>query len=262
MARKIVVTSGKGGVGKTTVTANLGLALSDFGYRVVLIDVDFGLNNLDIALGVDDKVVYDIGDVVNGCCRLKQALVQHNENKNLYVLPSGSLDACSSITGQNIKLLIESVSSVFDFVIIDCPAGIDIGFHRAVSCCDEAIVVVTPNMSSIKDAYKVINVLKSYKLNSVSVVVNRVRGDLIMDKKMMMPIDIVDALQTELLGVLPEEDEVFLSCGGRLQKRSASSKAYKVLASNLNYENKKMFDVVSKYSGFFGSIRRGIKKGI
>ena len=254
--------SGKGGVGKTTVTANLGLALSDLGYRVVLIDVDFGLNNLDLALGVDDKVVYDIGDVINGCCRLKQALVQHNENKNLFVLPSGNLDACSNITGQNIKLLIDSVSSVFDFVSIECPAGIDIGFHRAVSCCDEAIVVVTPNVTSIKDAYKVISVLKSYKLNNVSVVINRVRGDLIVDKKMMMPIDIVDALQTELLGVLPEEDAVFLSCGGRLQKRSASSKAYKLLASNLKLGNKKVFDVVSKYSGFFGSIRRGIKKGI
>ncbi len=262
MARKIVITSGKGGVGKTTLTANLGRALSDLGARVVLIDVDFGLNNLDVVLGVENKIVYDMQDIIEGRCRAKQALIQDGERKNLFVLPSGSLGVGSLVSGQQIKLIINSFDAVFDFVLIDCPAGIDIGFHRAVSCSDEAIVVATPALTSLRDADKVITVLKSYKPESIKLVVNRARGDLIMSDRMMMPSDIKDLLKAELLGVLPEEDEVFLSGGYALSRRSDSYKAYKILASNLLKNTSKIFDVTGKYSGFFGSIRRSIKRGI
>ncbi len=262
MARKIVVTSGKGGVGKTTVTANLGILLSALGYRVVLIDVDFGLNNLDVVLGVENKVVYDIFDVLDGRCRVKQALVQDSRRKNLYLLSSGSSDNSAKITGQNLKLLIENLSPVFDFVLLDCPAGIDIGFHRAVSCADEALVVCTPNLSSIRDADKVLAILKSYKLNSVGLVLNRARGDLIMNDKMMMPSDVQQILKTDMVGVLPEEDVVFLSCGFSLPKRCESFKAYKILANNVCKGNRKIYDVTLKYSGIIGSIRRGIRKSV
>lgn len=262
MARKIVVTSGKGGVGKTTLTANLGRALADLGGRVVLIDVDFGLNNLDVVLGVENKIVYDMGDVVEGRCRTKQAIIQDNQRKNLYILPSGNISSCSQITGQQIKLIINSLEGLFDFVLIDCPAGIDLGFHRAVSCSNEAIVVATPSLTSLRDADKVITVLKSYKMDRVQLVVNRARGDLIMSDKMMMPLDIQDLLKTQLVGVLPEEDEVFLCGGYSLRKSSDSYKAYKILASNIEKNSNKIFDVTNKYSGFFGSIRRSIKRGI
>lgn len=262
MARKIVITSGKGGVGKTTVTANLGTALANIGQRVVLIDIDFGLNNLDVVMGVENKVVYDIKDVFEGRCRIKQALIQCNDKKNLFVLPSGSVEASSIITGQNIKLIIENIAPVFDYVILDCPAGIDIGFHRAVSCADEAIIVATPNIPSLRDADKVLTVLNSYKLDSVGLVVNRARGDLIMNEKMMMPSDIQSLLKTELLGVLPEEDTVFLSSGYKLPSNSDSFRAYKILANNLHKGTRKIYDVTGKYSGFIGSIRRCIKKSI
>ena len=262
MAKKIVITSGKGGVGKTTLTANLGRALSDLGARVVLIDVDFGLNNLDVVLGMENKIVYDMRDVIEGRCRARQALIQDFERKNLFVLPSGSISANSSISGSQIKLIINVLDSVFDYVLIDCPAGIDIGFHRAVSCADESIVVATPSLTSLRDVDKVITVLKSYKLDSIKLVVNRARGDLIMSEKMMMPSDIRDLLKTELLGVLPEEDEVFLSGGYALSRYSDSHKAYKILANNVMKNTSKIFDVTGKYSGFFGSIRRSIKRGI
>lgn len=262
MARKIVVTSGKGGVGKTTLTANLGRALADLGARVVLIDVDFGLNNLDVVLGMENKIVYDMLDIVEGRCRAKQALIQDEQRKNLFVLPSGSLGVGSGVSGQQIRLIINGLDGVFDYVLIDCPAGIDIGFHRAVSCSDEAIVVVTPALTSLRDADKVISVLRSYRLNSVKLVVNRARGDLIMSEKMMMPYDIKELLKTELLGVLPEEDEVFLSGGYSLSNRSDSHKAYKILANNLAKNTCKIYSVTDKYSGFFGSIRRSIKRGI
>ncbi len=262
MARKIVVTSGKGGVGKTTVTANLGLALSALGASVVLIDIDFGLNNLDVVLGLENRIVYDIADVLEGRCRIKQALVQDYKQKNLYLLPSGSINSSQVITGQNVKLIVESLSKIFDYVILDCPAGIDVGFHRAVSCADEAIIVTTPNLSSIRDADKVITIVNSYKPNSMGLVINRTRGDLIMGRKMLAPTDIESILKIPLMGILPEDDKVFLSNGAMLPKGSDSFKAYKILAKNVINKSNKLFNITDKYSGFFGSIRRSIKKSI
>ncbi len=261
MAKKIVIASGKGGVGKTTVAVNLGVALSNLGLRIALVDLDFGLNNLDVVMGVENRVVFDLLDVFEGRCRLKQALVQSNDRKNLFVLPSGKIDFSKRITGQNVKLLIEKMNSVFDYVIIDSPAGIDLGFHRAVSCADEALIVVTPNLTSLRDADKVVSILQSYKLEKVSLVVNRARGDLIINKKMISPHDIEQLLKTKLIAILPEEDAVFLSSGG-LSKKCDSYRAYKTFASNLKNGTRKMFDTTYKYSGFFGSIRRSIKKSV
>lgn len=256
-----MITSGKGGVGKTTVTANLGIALSELGARVALIDVDFGLNNLDVVMGLENRIVYDFLDVFEGRCRAKQALVMVSGRRNLFVLPSGSVSAATRITGQQIKLVIESIAPLFDYVLIDCPAGIDAGFHRAVSCADEAIVVATPSLPSLRDADKVLTVLESYKPDKTGVVINRARGDLIMSDKMMTPADIRALLKTELLGVLPEDDEIMFS-GGELSKKSDSYKAYKMLAAAVHKNSKKIFDVTSKYSGFFGSIRRSIKRSV
>ncbi len=262
MSRNIVITSGKGGVGKTTVCANLGIALSNKGYRVALIDVDFGLNNLDVVLGVENRVVYDMRDVLEGRCRISQALVQISRRKNLFVLPSNSLLESSSVSGQNVKLVIEGMRHAFDYILVDSPAGVDIGFHRAVSACDEAIVVTTPSLTSLRDADKVLAILHGYKPKNVGLVVNRARGDLIMNDKMMMPTDIKDMLKAELIGVLPEEDAVFLSSGYELPKKSESFKAFKMLADNISVGSKKIYDVTGKYSGFFGSIRRSIKRSV
>ena len=262
MAKKIVVTSGKGGVGKTTVTANLGMALANLGLKVLLVDIDFGLNNLDVVLGVENKICYDICDAINGRCRVKQALVQSNERQNLYVLSSGTFDSANRISGQSIKLLLDNLNNVFDYILIDCPAGIDVGFHRAVSCADQAIIVVTPNSTSLRDADKVVSVLKSYQLDSLSLIVNRARGDLISCDKMMSPYDIEELLKIELIGVLPEEDNVFLSSGYKLSKNTESYKCYKILAKNIHNDERKIFDVQKKYSGFFGSIRGSIKRRV
>ncbi|MBE7087466.1 MAG: septum site-determining protein MinD [Clostridiales bacterium] len=262
MTKKIVITSGKGGVGKTTLTANLGLALAKMGFSVLLVDADFGLNNLDVVMNLESKITYDLSDVLEGRCRTKQALVQDRIRKNLYVLPSNSLNSGSGVSGQNLKLVVENVSPLFDYVLLDCPAGIDLGFHRAVSCCDNAIVVTTPQMSCIRDADKVISILKSYKLDSVSLVVNRARGDLVVGDKMMSPLDVEALLDTDLIGVLPEEDVIFLSGGYALPMHSDSYKGYKILANNIVKGKKKIFDVTNKYLGFFGSIRRSIKRSI
>lgn len=261
MVRKIVVTSGKGGVGKTTVVSNLGLMLANLGQRVLLIDVDFGLNNLDVVLGLENKISYDLIDIYEGRCRAKQALVQC-DNKNLFVLPSAKTDVFSEISGQNLKLIIEAIAPLFDYVILDCPAGIDVGFHRAIACVEEALVVVTPNIPSLRDADKVLSIINSYKLKKIGLIINRARGDLIVNEKMIVPMDISALLKTELVGILPEEDTVFLSSGYKLPVRSDSFKAYKLLANNLHKGSNKIFDVTGKYCGFLGSIRRRLKNSV
>ena len=262
MARKIVITSGKGGVGKTTITANLGVMLSAMGLRVVLIDIDFGLNNLDVVMGVENKVLYDMFDVIDGRCRTRQALISVGEKKNLYVLPSGGARNYYNVSGQSVKLLIDNIEPLFDYVLIDCPAGIDLGFHRAVSCADEAIVVTTPNLTSLRDADKVTSILKSYKLNSVGLIVNKARGDLMVSEKMMLPNDIVGLLKTELIGVVPESDIVLLSSGVSMPKNSDVYKAFKILSQNIHKGCRKIYDVTKKYSGVIGSIRRGLKRSV
>ena len=261
MSRKIVITSGKGGVGKSTLTANLGKTLAGMGLRVALIDVDFGLNNLDVILGVENKITYDIVDVIEGRCRIKQALVDGSAGEKLFILSSGN-NISPNVTGQNLKLIIDSIDYLFDYIIIDCPAGVDLGFHRAVSIADEAIVVATPGLPSLRDADKVLSILKSYKMQKIYLVINRARGDLIINKKMMTPRDIEALLNVGLIGVLPEEDVVFLSCGGRLPNNSASKKAYKILANNIHKNAKKIYDTTNRYTGFLGSIRRSIKRSI
>ncbi|MBQ8885541.1 MAG: septum site-determining protein MinD [Clostridia bacterium] len=250
MARKIVVTSGKGGVGKTTVAANLAAQVSLRGARTVLCDADFGLNNADVVTGVENAVVYDVVDVIEGRCRAKQALVKHPKFTNLHILSSAHSAPERYISPQAFKLVLESLSPNFDFVFIDCPAGIDEGFHRAIAAAEEAIVVTTPQISAVRDADKVITVLKSYELESVSVVINRVRGDMLLSGAILSPEEIAEILKTPVLGILPEEDEVLLS------EMTDKTKAFRLLALNLTTEKKKMFDVTKKYTGFVGGLRR------
>ncbi len=238
--RKIVITSGKGGVGKTTVTATLGRKLADMKYRVALVDADVGLNNLDVVVGVENRVVYDIGDVLAGKCRAFQALITDSES-TMRVLPS-TRDS-SSITAQAFRGVVDSLSD-FDFVLIDCPAGIENGFHRAVSSADEAIVVTTASVSAIRDADKVISLLHSYRLSDISLVVNRVRADMVDRGEMMSAGDISRLLHTSAVGVIPEDDCITLYQQlGRVPDFAASDKAYGVLAKNVAMSTKVFVDI-------------------
>ncbi len=257
MSRKIIITSGKGGVGKTTITANLGLELAKSGLRVMLVDGDMGLNNLDVMLGVENQIVFDLIDVLNGKCRTKQALVECPINSNLFVLPCAHSLSGVEITGQKLKSAIESVEELFDFVLIDCPAGIDLSFHRAMSIANEAICVVMPSINSVRDADKVISILKSYNLSSIKLIVNKIRGDLVINNQMYSAEDIENTLNVPLLGVIPEDDEILK---GLVESLSKSEKVFKLIAKNLNGKSEKIYDYLKKYSGFWGSIRREIRK--
>lgn len=263
MARKIVLTSGKGGVGKTTVCANLGVNLASLGFRTVLVDVDIGLNNLDVVMGLEKQVVFDITDVIMGRCRAKQALVEDIRFPNLFLLPSSHYSGKTHILGEHIKSVLNMLDSSFDYILIDCPAGVDAGFHRAVFSANEAIVVVTPHLSSIRDANKVLSLLNEYNLSSKGLVINRMRGDLLANGEMLRVEDVVRALHIPLYGVIPEDDAISSACsvGGYLNSQE-STRAFTLLCENIHNGTKKIYDCEMKYRGFMGYIRRNIKRKV
>ncbi|MBO5411838.1 MAG: septum site-determining protein MinD [Clostridia bacterium] len=256
MARKIVVTSGKGGVGKTTVAVYLSAWLAKKGERVVLCDADFGLNNVDLTAGVESLITYDIVDVIEGRCRAKQALVKHPLYGNLFLLTSSNSAPERYVSPQAVKVVLDALAPQFDFIIIDCPAGIDDGFHRAVATADEALVITTPHLSALRDADKAVTILKSYRLNSLSVVVNKVRGDLLSVGKCLTPKDVEELLKVPVVGILPENDGIEF---GDLSQIPAP---FRVLGNNLLTGKRRLYDVTRKYCGFFGNIRRALKRNL
>lgn len=251
MMKSIVVTSGKGGVGKTTVTACLGRALARLGARVVLIDADFGLNNLDVVLDLESRVVYDIADVMENRCRVRQALLEANV-RNLFLLPSAHGYLGERVTAQNLKAVLKSLSATFDYALVDCPAGIEAGFNRAVGACDGAIVVTTPHISALRDANKVVTLLTSYKI-APTLVINRVRGDLLADGKIPSMSEIEQILKVKVDGMIPETDGVY-------GFRSIPQKPFDMLAKRVHTGTGEPFDPAACYRGFFGAIRRKIGK--
>ena len=256
MARKIVVTSGKGGVGKTTVAACLAAYLARRGEKVALCDADFGLNNVDVMTGIESLVTYDLVDIIEGRCRAKQALVRHPDFPNLYILTSSHSAPERYISPQALKVVLDGIAPQFDYVFIDCPAGIDDGFHRATAAADEAIVVTTPHVSSLRDADKAITLLKSYQLSLINVVVNKMRGDLLLTGECLSPQEIAQLLKTPILGILPEEYSIY--CGDFAYIHSA----FKTLGNNLLTGKKKLYDITRKYTGFVGNIRRILKRSL
>lgn len=261
MARKIVVTSGKGGVGKTTICANLGVYLARLGFRVLLIDVDIGLNNLDVIMGLERNVVFDITDIVMGKCRVRQAILQDPNFPSLYLLPSSHTYSSSKITGEHIKRIIDVIDGSFDYILIDCPAGVENGFHRAVLPADEAIIVVTPHLSSLRDADKVVGLLSSFNIESKGLVINRMRGDLLLSGEMIDIESIVKTMRIPLLGVVPEDDKVSkMSSEGRIMMDCESARAFTLLAENIHNGSKKIYDCTCKYRGLLGYFKRNIKK--
>lgn len=262
MARKIVVTSGKGGVGKTTIVANLGFTLARCNLKVMLIDIDLGLNNLDVVMGIENKIVYDIVDVIEGKCRPRQALVQDFFVPNLYIFPS--IHTCSNIniTSREIKMIIEELDELFDYILIDCPAGIDAGFKRAVGSADECIVVTTPHISAVRDCDKVINILNAFDIRNTQLIVNRARGDLMVDGDMMSIETIKNFLNIDLLGVVPEDDNVScqLLLGGAVNKSCDIVTSFEYIVEKLHNGKNLIFDCTKKYRGVLGSIRKNIKR--
>ncbi len=264
MARKFVITSGKGGVGKTTICANIGVSLARQKQRVCILDVDIGLNNLDVVMGIEKRILFDIVDCIEGKCRLKQALIQDLNEPYLYILPSTQSLSSTKINKSQIKVIVDELSSIFDYILIDCPAGIGIGFHRAVFSATEAIVVTTPHISAIRDASKVIDILGTYELCTVSLLINRIRGDLIADKMMLSIEEIEKIFDTSIIGVVPEDDEIIsaLNLGVAVDSHAKSSRAFSLIADNIIYGNNKVINFQKEYKGLWGFLKRKIKRSV
>ena len=211
MARIIVITSGKGGVGKTTTTANIGMALARSGNRTLLVDADVGLRNLDLLLGLENRIIYTGLDVLTKTCRLEQALIKDKRQPNLTFFPLAPSRSEINITIEQVTELITSVENLFDFILIDSPAGIDSGFLTAIECANEAIVVVTPEVPSIRDADRVIGIMMSKKLSKLNLVVNRIRPEMVKTDDMMSIDDVTSILGIPLIGVIPDTQKVIIA---------------------------------------------------
>lgn len=264
MGEAIVVTSGKGGVGKTTTTANIGAALALLGKKVCVIDADIGLRNLDIVMGLENRIVYDIVDVVTGVCRVKQALIKDKRFDNLSLLPAAQTKDKNAVNPEQMKELINDLKKTHDFVLVDCPAGIEQGFKNAIAGADRAIVVTTPEVSAVRDADRIIGLLEAAEVNDPRLVVNRLRVDMVKRGEMMNVEDIEDILAIDLIGVVPDDEEVVMSTNrgepAVFKDQALSGMAFRNIARRLTGEDVPFmeFDV---HEGFFNKLKKALSFG-
>lgn len=211
MVKVIVITSGKGGVGKTTATANLGMSLAQLGYQTVLVDADIGLRNLDLLLGLENRIIYTAFEVLSGECKLEQALIRDKRQATLKLLPTAQNRNKDSMTSEQMKYLISLLQENHDYILIDCPAGIETGFHNAICSAQEAIVVTTPEITAVRDADRVIGLLEANNISKISLLINRLRPRMIKSNNMMSVLDVKEILAIPLIGIVPEDESVIIS---------------------------------------------------
>ena len=241
MGEVIVITSGKGGVGKTTTTANLGSSLAEAGKKVVLVDTDIGLRNLDVVMGLENRIVYDIVDVVEEKCKLRQALIKDKRFEELFLLPAAQTRDKTAINEEQMKELTKKLKEDFDYILIDCPAGIEQGFKNAIAGADRAIVVTTAEISAIRDADRIIGLLESSEIRNPELIVNRLRPNMVKEGEMMEVDDIVDLLSVDLIGVVPDDEYIITQTNKGepviKNKKAPSGKAYIEIARRILGEN-------------------------
>jgi septum site-determining protein MinD len=263
MSRIIVVTSGKGGVGKTTSSANLGMALAKLGRKVVLVDADFGLRNLDLLLGLENRIVYTALEVIARECKLDQALVKDKRQPNLSLLAAPQTRNKTAITAAHMKALVEVLGIYFYYVLIDCPAGIESGFQNAIAGAKEAIVVTTPEISAVRDADRVVGLLEANRITDIKLILNRIRPAMVQNNDMMSVEDVLDILSVKLIGVIPDDEQVIVSTnkGEPLvlsDKPSLAGTAYENVAKRLEGKNIEFLKLEAPPKGFFARLTNWI----
>lgn len=211
MSQCIVVTSGKGGVGKTTTSANLATGLALAGRKVVVVDADIGLRNLDVILGLENRIVYDLVNVVEGECKLKQALIRDKRVEGLFMLPAAQTRDKNAVTPDQMRKLVDELKEDHEYVIIDCPAGIEQGFRNSIAGADRAIIVTTPEVSAIRDADRIIGLVEAHELPEPELIINRYRTNMVQRGDMLNREDILEILAIKLLGIVPDHEDVIIS---------------------------------------------------
>lgn len=237
MSEVLVITSGKGGVGKTTTCANIGTGLAKMGYKVCMIDTDIGLRNLDVVMGLENRIVYNLVDVVEGNCRVKQALIRDKRYSTLYLMPCAQTRDKSSVNPEQMVKLVTHLKEIFDYIILDCPAGIEQGFQNAVAGADRAIVVTTPEVSAIRDADRIIGLLEAKEFEKIDLIINRMRNDMVKRGDMMSTTDVIDILSVPLIGVVPDDENVVISTNQGeplVGSNTPAGKAYREIAERVS----------------------------
>ncbi len=266
VGESIVITSGKGGVGKTSLSANLGCALALNGKKTIVLDTDIGLRNLDIVLGVENRIVYDIVDVCEGTCDYKKAMIKDKRYEGLYIIPAAQAKDKDAITPLQMKNLTNILKEEFDYVIIDCPAGMERGFENAVAGADRAIVVVMPEMSSVRDADRIIGLLEKHDIVDVKLVINKIRQKLTDTGEMLSIEEILDILSVDLIGAVPEDERVIVAANKGIpcvsDEKSLAGKAYGNIALRVIGEKVDLVDMNGKKTigEFFKSLIKNIER--
>lgn len=256
--RVIVITSGKGGVGKTTSTANIGSGLALAGKKVCLVDADIGLRNLDVVMGLENRIVYDLVEVIEGACKLRNALIKDKRIEGLYLLPAAQTREKDAVKPEQMKELCAQLAQEFEYILIDSPAGIEHGFRNAISGADEAIIVTTPEVSAVRDADRIIGMLEAHELYNPRLIINRIRPEMVRRGDMMDIDDVIEILAIELLGVIPDEQAIIIATNRGepvvLDGKSRSSVAYTNIVRRLLGENVPFMNM--EHDGFREKLRR------
>lgn len=261
MSRIIVVTSGKGGVGKTTCSANLGMALAQRGHKVAVVDADFGLRNLDLLLGLENRIVYTAVEVLAGQCRLEQALVKDKRQPNLVLLPAAQNRTKDAVTPDQMRKLINALTRVFNYILIDSPAGIEMGFQNAIAAAKEALIVTTPEIAAVRDADRVVGLLEANDVKKLHLIINRIKPAMVQQDKMMSVEDVQEILAIPLIGVIPDDERVIVSTnkGEPLvlsPTASMAGLAFQNVVRRLEGEKVPFLDLSATNDDFFSRIRR------
>ena len=262
MSEVIVITSGKGGVGKTTTTANVGTGLAKLNKKVVLIDTDIGLRNLDVVMGLENRIVYNLVDVIEGNCRIKQALIKDKRCPNLYLLPSAQTRDKTSVNPEQMKKLVADLKAEgFDYILLDCPAGIEQGFKNAIAGADRALVVTTPEVSAIRDADRIIGLLEANEMKNTHLIVNRIRMDMVKRGDMMSMEDVVEILAIDIIGAVPDDENIVVATNQGeplVGNDTLAGQAYMNICKRITGEEVPFLDLDKK--GFFAKLGNIFKK--
>ena len=263
-AKVITVTSGKGGVGKTTTTANIGAALAESGYKVVCIDADIGLRNLDVALGLENRIVYDLVDVVEGRCRIRQAMIRDKRLPELYLIPAAQTRDKSAVSPSDMVRLCDELRPEYDWIFVDSPAGIERGFRNAVAPADSVIVVTNPEVAAVRDADRIIGLIEAEEKGPARLVINRIKPGMVRRGEMLSVEDILELLAVDLIGMVPDDDSVMINTNRGvpvvMDGKSRAGQAFRNIARRLTGNSVPFLDL-EEQGGFFGRLSRMIRPG-
>ncbi len=263
-AKVITVTSGKGGVGKTTITANLGAALAAQGQKVICIDADIGLRNLDVVLGLENRIVYDLVDIVEGRCRLRQAMIRDKRLPELYLIPAAQTRDKSAVTPSDMVRLCDDLRQEFDYILIDSPAGIERGFRNAIAPADIAVVITNPEVSAVRDADRIIGLIEAEEKGPARLIINRIKPEMVRRGEMLDTNDVLELLAIELIGIVPDDENVITSTNRGapivLDGKSKAGQAFRNIAGRIQGEEIPFLNL-EDHGGFFNRITRLIRPG-